>query len=255
MKYEVVTTCHHEGWQKYGRRMALTYSRQWQIDTPLVLYTDDFKPVGFPPVEARSLPDWLTQFKARHKSNPMRNGIGMMGKPYNMLYDAVRFSHKVAAVVDAYEKSQADVLIWIDADVVTHSPVTRDFLGRLLPEGVALSWLWRSHKYPETGFVMFNLKHEVMPRLMAAYKHLYTEDLLFELEHWTDSHALEAAVRRMNAPWFSLSGSFHNIGHPFVNSILGSVMDHLKGNRKVVGRSSRRDLRYRRDEAYWRGVR
>lgn len=254
--FQVVTTCHAQGWMKYGRRMALTFERSWPEEVQFTLYADGFKPTGIakPMPDVRQLPKWLEEFKARHEGMPEHNGLNM-GKPYNMLYDAVRFSHKVAATVDAAESSTADVLIWIDADVVTHSPVTFEFLDRLLPEGAALSWLWRSHKYPETGFVMFDMRHEATSRLMAAYKRLYTDDHLFELEHWTDSHALEAVVRRLTLPAHSLSGVYHNLGHPFVNGVLGSVMDHLKGNRKHAGRSGRRDLRFRRDEPYWRGVR
>jgi hypothetical protein len=234
--------------------MAMTFARHWPKSVNLTLYAEGFDPKLPTLHDIRSLPRWLTEFKLRHRTNPLHNGI-VHAKPYQMLFDAVRFSHKVAAMTDAATDTQADVLIWADADIVTHAPVSEEFLAKLLPPEAALSWLWRSHKYPETGFIMFNMRHECTPRLLAAFKHLYTEDTLFGLNAWTDCHALQAAVDRMGAPWHSLSGEFHKTGHPFVNGILGTVMDHLKGERKRTGRSRRMDLKHRREEAYWRGVR
>jgi hypothetical protein len=252
--YSVVTTCNGSGWASYGRRMVITFKRFWPQQIPLFLYNEGFKP-DRPVNETRELPGWLTEFKARNTS-PERRGVHR-GKPYNMLFDAVRFSHKVAAFLDAARKATSDVLIWIDADVLTHAPVTEEFLDRLWSGNVdaALAWLWRSHKYPETGFYMVKLNHPATPGLLASLEALYTQDSLFQLEHWTDCHALAAAVERMHVPWVSLSGIYHSAGHPFINGPLGAVMDHLKGARKQAGRSRRIDMKFRREEAYWRGVR
>lgn len=42
----------------------------------------------------------------------------------------MRFSHKVFAMADAGRRSKADVLVWLDADILTHAPVrTQGFLG------------------------------------------------------------------------------------------------------------------------------
>ena len=39
--------------------------------------------------------------------------------------------------------------------------------------------------------------------------------------------------------------------HPFINGPLGTVMDHLKGNRKNDGKSRAADLVVKRQEEYW----
>jgi len=38
--------------------------------------------------------------------------------------------------------------------------------------------------------------------------------------------------------------------HPIINSVLGTYLDHKKGNRKG-GRSSKADLVIERNEPYW----
>ena len=40
-------------------------------------------------------------------------------------------------------------------------------------------------------------------------------------------------------------------GHPFINSVLGDYMDHLKGNRKEVGYSRTKELSVKRNGEYW----
>lgn len=256
MNFRAVTTCHAKGWRDYGRRMAKTFLMYWR-GVPLTLYAEGFNPDNALLRDVRPLPQWQVDFKKRHAGDPAMNGKAT--QRYDLIHDAVRFSHKVGAVTDAIEKADSDdgVLIWIDADVMTHAPVTLDFLTKLVPDwgNTAVAWLNRDKKYPECGFVMFNLAHPATPSLIATWRALYTEDRLFHLDGWTDCHALQFAVQECAAPTASLSGAHSNLGHPFINGPLGAVMDHLKGDRKAYGRSHRADLRLRRNESYWRGGR
>jgi hypothetical protein len=267
--YRAVTTCHPEGWRLYGRRMAKLFALYWPADVHLNLYAEGFKPDNtLPSHRVFPLPEWMLKFKARHCDDPVKNGRGDARK-YNLLLDAVRFSHKVGAVIDSIERAlyegdnAPDTLIWVDADTVTHSLVSHDFLRGLVdnqpvhpPEAKpAISWLNRDKKYPECGFVMFHVPHPAMPALVATWKAFYTEDRFLHLDAWTDCHTLQASVDEVNAPWSSLSGPYSSLGHPFINGPLGAVMDHLKGDRKREGKSRRHDLRARRREPYWRNVR
>jgi len=240
--------------------MAKSFAMHWPAEIQLSVYAEGFTPDStiVPVHRARRLPIWLEKFKARHCTDLRMNGLG--GHKYNMLFDAVRFSHKVGAVIDMaerqFEEGRGGVLIWLDADTVTHSSVASGFLDRLADwPATALAWLNRVKKYPECGCVMFNLDHPATRSLITTWKTLYTEDRFLLLDHWTDCHTLEAAVSATNAPWASLSGAHAGLGHPFINGPLGSIMDHLKGDRKRLGKSTRYDLKARRLEPYWKGVR
>ena len=254
MTYHVVTTCHAQGWKIYGRRMVRSHQAFWPKEVKLTLYAEGFEPDLA--CDMRKLPSWVDEFKARHAKNTRACGY-VDHKPYNMLFDAVRFCHKVGAVIDAAQSIETDTLIWVDADVVTHAPVTMEFLDGLWgdTEDPGIAWLNRVHKYPECGFVMYYLGHERMKLLMTVWRMLYVSDHVFKMVHWTDCHTLEASVLRTEMPTVSLSGNFTNVGHPFINGPLGAVMDHMKGERKFAGRSRRGDLRTARQEPYWKGVR
>jgi hypothetical protein len=73
-------------------------------------------------------------------------------------WDAIRFSHKVYAIFAAAKRTDADVLIWIDADTFCHSHMPRNFLNNFIPEDTDIGYLGREGKYSECGFYSMNLK-------------------------------------------------------------------------------------------------
>lgn len=243
--FEVVTTFSAAGFREYGARMVNSFRQFWPADVPLTIYSENMPDGG-----GRPLPAWQAEFKSR---NAGRRERGQTGKGYNFRFDAIKFSHKVAAVTDAYRETKADVLIWLDADTISHAPVTADFLESLLPPEAQIAWLDRLKLYPECGFVMFRAKDPGVRGAMREFADLYESGRVFELPEWHDSFALEHVVKSAGLAVASLSGAAAGTMHPFVNSPLGAVMDHLKGPRKGEGRSRQTDLSGKRGEAYWQG--
>lgn len=248
-KFEAVTTFSDEGYKAYGRRMIEAFNAYWPEDVPLHVYSEA---AG----RGEPFPAWLDEFRARHAGGRAASGYLARGPSkgqYNYRFDALRFAFKTAAVIDSIETTTADILIWIDADTVTHSPVSIDFLRELAPDARdVISWLWRDKNYPECGFYMLNMRHPSTKLLAARWRELYESDLLFHLPEWHDSYVLAELVRTLQLSWRSISGAGSATGHPFINGPLGAVMDHMKGARKAAGRSSTNDLRVIRGEAYWR---
>jgi hypothetical protein len=166
--------------------------------------------------------------------------------------DAVRFSHKVAAIGAAAETAECDVLIWVDADVVTHAPVTVEWLDSMFPEPAELAWLDRDGAYPECGFLMFRMP--AAAKLIRTVVRAYREGAIFSLPETHDSYVIQHYVRRLGVKTHSLSGpeGRKHIGHPWVSSRLAECLDHLKGEtRKAAGKSLKSDLRVPRPEPYW----
>jgi hypothetical protein len=244
-----ITTFHPFGLNLYGERMMKAYHRHWPAEVPLRIYSEGWdkkahewlEPFNVLPIESS---DWLAAFKYRHAHRDT--------KDYRM--DAVRFSHKIAALLLADQHMSARYLIWIDGDTFTHSPVTLDVLKRWIPtRGAWVSWLDRRNKYPECGFYIIDREHPRHGEMMQRLRNMYADDRLFALKEWHDSYVLQQVVEQAGVGATSLSGPVgYRTGHPFVNGPLGAYMDHMKGKRKQKGRSHRSDLHVRRDEAYWR---
>lgn len=273
MRIRVVSTCNADGWEQTGRRMAETFVQHWPAQATLEVYAEGFEPciAAYPNVIARTLPEWFEAWKLRHAQNPDAHGrnkarFGKIdlrkGKPYSYRRDCVRFAHKVAALTDSALTTSAspDVPSWLimcDADVVTHAPVTIDWLSSLVSDPrFYLAWLDRSAWYPECGFVVFNETHPAHVSFMTRFRDFYAGDHVFGLAETHDSFVLQQLVtaacgRREFPKPFSLSGNdtARRSSHPFVYSRLAERLDHAKGKFKAGGRTPRGYVK--RGEAHW----
>jgi hypothetical protein len=178
-------------------------------------------------------------------------------RTYNYRTDAVRFSHKIAALGAAVEtvEDAVEVIVWLDADIVTHAPVTIDWLDGLFPESADFAWLDRARKYPECGFMMFRRPggFVLVDSVVDAYRH----GEIFSMPQTHDSFVIQeianAAIARGELTVASLSGDAREFGHPCVSGPVGACLDHLKGTRrKDRGKSFQADLMGSRSEPYWK---
>jgi len=234
--------------------MTETFDRFWPRDIPLYLYAENFKPDHPRPIMC-ALPAWLAEFKKRHADHPYAHG--MVDGTYDFKFDCVRFAHKVAAVSDAASKLDVDILIWADADIVTHAAVTGNWLTSLFPPGPYIAWLDRYQHYPECGFYMLRCSHPAHRTIMARWQRLYETDAVLKLAQTHDCQALQHVIHEAEQEGsitaHSLSGEAYRLHrHPLINGPLGKCLDHLKGiSRKTMGRSPSTDLMTPRQEEYW----
>jgi hypothetical protein len=276
--FSAVTTCHAEGYELYGRQMIAGFDRHWPPEVRLYVYAEGFTPdYHSPRIIWRDLlgscPD-LVAFKERHRDNPFAHGETAtprwtlkvrLHKPMFRIkkvpdwgvgyrWNAVRFSHKSFSIFDAAARCETDVLFWIDADITIFSNVPLTFLEGLMPVDCMVSYLHRP-RFSECGFVGYNLRHPCTHRFLAAFRALYTEDLLFQESEFHDSYLFDRVRRRLERrgcySYDIADGIGDDGGHVFVNSKLGRYMDHMKGERKMLGRSQESDLRVDRPEQYW----
>lgn len=256
MTFHCVTTMNAAGWEETGRRMAQSFVERWTESARLTVYAEGFEP-DVDGIEVRRLPPWIAEFKARHATIVSHNG--QMNGRYDYRFDAVKFAHKVAAMTDFGVDLTDGVMIWLDADTFTHANVTEAWLNSLFPASAYLAWLERRGSHPETGFVMFRASHPFHTKFMASFQNLYTSDEIFRLAETHDAAVLhhvvtvKAAAGKIPAP-HNISGPATNWHHPFIEGALGACLDHMKGPRKQLGHSYRRDLRTQRSEAYWNAI-
>lgn len=275
--FSALTTCNADGYESYGRRMIASFDAHWPADVPLYVYAEGFTPAAGGRIVARDLlacsPE-LAAFKARHANNPAAHGrqarkrwkltmkwhklkLRLRRIDWGLGYDwdAVRFSHKSFSIFHAARHCASDVLFWIDADVFVFADVPRAFLEWVMPADCLVSYLSRP-RHSECGFVGYNLRHPAIRGFLDDFEELYTRDSLFSLRGTNDCYAFDAIRRRYERNGCRTHdiarGLGRELGHVFVNSVLGRYMDHLKGNRKLAGASAQSDLANERSEAYWR---
>jgi hypothetical protein len=264
MKYTIVTTFNADGYETYGQRMIRTFLQNWPNNVMLVVYAENC-------IVAESAPNLIVRdlnqvtelvaFKNKWHGVPKANGDVSddpvrsqrkdAGKGFK--WDAVRFAHKVYSIFDCARKTNSDWLLWMDADMVCHSPITVNRLDDLCSQD--LCFLGRRGKYTECGLYAMNLRSVSTIAFLEEFQRYYddAEHGIFTLAEWHDSFVFDAVRQHTSCrerDWSShlISGE----GHPLINSEWGAYLDHLKGDRKTAGRSKAKDLKVQRTEGYWR---
>lgn len=260
MKYTVVTTFNADGYNTYGRRMLQTFLQNWPQDIQLKVYAEGFQvPVSAPNLQVLDLENAspeLVAFKNKWRNVPKANGdIGPSGIGKEYKWQAVRFSHKVYSIFHAAKHATTDWLIWMDADMVCHSPISLQRIIEFFPNDRELCYAGRSNKFTECGLYGMNLKSAAVQSWLAEFQRMYddAENGIFKLSEWHDSYVFDAVrkthpVQELN--WSA--GLVNGEGHPLINCDWGAYIDHLKGKRKRYGRSKAKDLLIKRHEAYWK---
>jgi hypothetical protein len=239
---------------KGGKKCIETFLEHWPEDIRLVVYWEKWKnPVKHwgPRVDDLNMAwvEHLSEFLKAISYFPLMSGN--VGNGYNIEYDA-RMCR--AGLIHAHAmKTIGGKVFWIDADTVTHSKVTHEFLDELLPDDKLACCLRRPHFNTETGFLGMNADHPDAKQWVEMWQMVYTSGAIFTQKGWHDNWGFDLAYKWLNKPdvFNDLARALpEGCMHVLINSRVGSVMDHLKGNRKN-GKSRKDDLIWARPEPYW----
>ena len=259
MKYCVVTTFNADGYEKYGHRMIQTFLQTWPQDVLLKVYAEGCQVTETAPnletLNLESASAELVAFKNTWRNVPKANGdVGPRGQGKEFKYQAVRFAHKVYAIFHAAKTTTAEWLIWMDADMVCHSPITVQKLLQFFPDSTDLCFAGRSRKFTECGLYGMHITQPAITAWLADFQHMYddADRGIFTLEEWHDSYVFDAVRKQHQLRELNWTSHLHmGEGHPLINCEWGAYIDHLKGERKSLGKSKYSDLRVHRNESYW----
>lgn len=271
MKISVVTTFHAAGYEKYASRMIDTFLENWPKEVDLYAYAEDCAVSQHDPrlhvVDLHAQVPALVAFKARYRDDDRANGrratgpIDSKGKQpgIGFRWDAIRFSHKVYSVCDHARRRLSDVMFWMDADMVCHTPINSAFIHSQFPAGTGVAFLGRAKKFTECGLYGLNLTLPETQQFVQWFQHAYddAENGIFQMSEWNDCWVFDRVRERMqqhHPHWRQLNWTAdfprQGEGHPLINTPWGDYLDHLKGRRKDAGRSSAKDL-LRPRQGYW----
>jgi hypothetical protein len=257
--------------------MIQTFLQNWPREVKLYVYAENCQVTETAPnlivKDLHSASSDLVTFKNKWSGVPKANGDVSQdpvrskrrdaGKGFK--WHAIRFAHKVYAIFDCARPADADILLWMDADTICHSPISMQDLHKMIPADSELCYLGRKGKYSECGLYSMNLRSPNIQAFLKEFQRVYdeAENGIFQLEEWHDSFVFDAVRNKFpqmrQLDWAAhlhdlrpAPGMTSGEGHPLINSQWGAWLDHLKGSRKKLGRSKREDLKVQRTEAYWR---
>lgn len=238
--FTVVTSFSRAGWECYAHDFVRSFREFWPQDIRLICYWEGECPDDVGEGWNLEALEPCASFLDRHKDNLIvqgrsqsavaRWGAAARAKGYAFKYDAYKFARKVFAVAHASRQVEFGKMFWIDADVITHTPMPIALLNALLPDHVSVCYLPREGYHSELGFVGYNLDRVETHAFLMAYETTYADDLFLSHEHWTDCHIFDDLVKQHKPAREYIAHSSH--AQPFDNSILGKYMTHRKGARK-----------------------
>lgn len=256
MKYLAVTSFSEDGYKKYGATMITSFIKHWDgflwvfTDEPMELLEEhkNAEKVSF--FDMRMMCPTQLAFEQRHQS-PICHGI--FGGTYNYRFDAVRFSHKPAAILGALEYAEKvgtmpETLIWFDGDTVLKNPIPEAFLKAKFPAWAQVGRFTRKPpNHTECGIVAYRTSVENVRNFIKIFWQTYEKDALFMCQAWDDSSILDVLMQSAEKDGFvrgiNLGDELsHGTAHPIVNSEWFKYIDHLKGARKDAGASFPSDI-------------
>jgi len=272
----IVTTWGTKYWPTPVQTDLESTIKNWPGHAKILLYPDDMsQQLKLPRTEYYDLckeQPVLKEFIERNKNNSRLTK--WQPQQYKFEYDAIRFSYKVFACIDAYQKTKPDMLWFLDADIITFEKIPMSWLEHIIPDTAFTSYLGRPKKgFSETGYYAFNTNHKYADEFFKRWEQYYAEDLFFNIQKgflnhfpiagYTDSFTFDAVRLEMEQAG-KIKNEDLNDGrwsggrkarHPFINSELGQYMDHMKGyERKAQMSSRKRDLTTKQTHSYWKSL-
>lgn len=259
MKIAVCTTFPNEQFDVCAKEMLETFHKYWPEDIKIFIQVDEQGQDSFNDLnnnilaavgtraEAGEVSDRCYISAAWHDEQKKFMNQFKDHKPKSYKENIVGFSHKVFALEKCADaiKDDVDYIIWLDADVITKSEVTYDWLKSVLPEdGQVVSYLHRGGLHSECGFVAYNMRHGGY-ELLHQMKNEYILGGVLEYKNGlTDCHVLDFCLRGKKFkdlyPEYEYGVSDINV---WPNSKLAEKMEHRKGNRKFTasGKKKRKE--------------
>lgn len=231
----VVTTCHKAGWEQYGQK-CLDGLKKWPSEAEILWYTEGF--------------DLPQQQRVREIKGDMLDGLRAFKerwrhyRPPDWRFDVTRFANKAYALYDGL-RDHDGFGVWMDADIVTHKRMPKDYLRGLLPEGCYIALFQRDGFHSEVGLVLFDCSHPQHGAFMDYYRNLYDSGRFKDAHEWHDAVMMDVTLRAFERNGLvrshNLSGKASNTSHPMAVHDFAQYADHLKGpSRKALGHSPER---------------
>lgn len=229
----VCTSWSPAGYEQYGRAFLRGYRKHW-ASVPLLVVLEEHQEMRLD--TAWELVD-LAPLRAQMESDAYKAGDDHNRACYP------KFGAKVLALNEAMRAASYEGwLVWLDGDVLVQKPPTKEWWGKVLPDGCEISCLQRTKWDVETGFVGYNLHSERVREFIRAMADLYVSGDVFKLQNWGDGYVFECMLDS-----YIPAEQVHNLSkgldrmHVWPHTDLSECLDHAKGPRRKIAHFGKDD--------------
>ena len=224
MDIDVITSFNKLYWDTIGRDCVTSWIKHWPQSLELTCYVEDFVMPAMPRCNVR---DWSVLGPGYHAFQLSDQG-----------HRVKTFAKKAYCIQHAWRASTAHRLIWIDADVLTHTDISRGFLESLCPDNKLIAYMGVNHQCQgqwyhsaESGFFVINLQHRHFDTFAQRYEQRYAQHQSRDLRRFYDGEVLGAVCQE-----FRDTGDITDIcaglnkdyKTPMRHTVLGQYLHHHK---------------------------
>lgn len=191
MKIEVITSFDQRYYDIIGHACVESWLEYWPQELTLTCY-----------VENMSLPA-----QDRIRQIPF-SALGAGYEQFQQSDESDRtktFAKKAYSVIHAFENSTADLIIWLDADVITKQALPKHILETLCSDTQLAAFMAVDHDgwySAETGIFAVNTRHPVFKQFADRYSERYNKHIKHDLRRFYDGEVFGAVVKEFSrAPY------------------------------------------------------
>jgi cellulose synthase/poly-beta-1,6-N-acetylglucosamine synthase-like glycosyltransferase len=226
MNIEIITSFHKPYFDLIGKDCIESWIKYWPKEVRLTCYVEDFIMPVYDRINCVSFDKLGEDYESFQSGNYGRG--------------TKKFAKKAFSFIHAMEHSDADRIVWVDADTITKKTISLPFLKSLLPDDklsthMGVTYLdskdGRTGKWfvPETGFFAINKKHAMFSDFLELYKKTYVKGKFTGLRRQYDNDVYGYAIKKLKAPSFDLcEKNKKSYKTPLKHTILGEYLYHFK---------------------------
>lgn len=239
MKIACMTSLNREYYDHIGDLMIKSWIKHWPKEITLHVYQENFE---LPENERIVKHDW--------NISCLEGWTEFSKKGYDI---ASKFAKKGFSFLAGMKEIDCDLLIWVDADVLTYKsfPLEKiqsilppkkliavfDTLYQTKPDYTTEDYLDQTRDLTacESGFVIINKRHNNFKDLVCNYEHYYTLDERPDyLGDWFDTNVLMASVKDHRTEVYDMSQlrTTNKTQTPINRCWIGEYIHHAKGRAK-----------------------
>lgn len=222
MKIDVITSFNQEYYNNIGHACVKTWLEHWPAELALTCYVEQFSLPTTPRIKQIDFAELGDSYVAFQQSD---------------FKERVKtFAKKAYSVIHAMEHSQADRIIWLDADVLTTANIPINFIHALCPDRTLATYMQVYHEKDnrvwtsaETGIFVVNTKHPNFAAFARRYRQYYDQRLTQNIRRFYDGEVFGAVANEFKSDVRDLCADFKKkYKTPLRHTILGPYLNHYK---------------------------
>jgi hypothetical protein len=223
MNIEVITSFDQTYYDMIGYACVDTWLQYWPEDLNLTCYVENMalpENQRLRQISFEKLGTSYVQFQQSDESDRVKT-----------------FAKKAYSVIHAFEHSTADLIVWLDADVVTKQSLPKEILESLCSNQQLAAYMAVDHDgwySAETGIFAVNTRHPEFKKFASRYRERYDNHIKSDLRRFYDGEVFGAVAKEFRAlPYQAemndLCGNFtKSYKTPLKHTKLGMYLHHHK---------------------------